>query len=312
MNLSYINQIVFRVYVVALLSMFSQSVFAQTLEPRRWSHLPVGLNVMGIGLATSSGNIGFDPVLLIENATYDLNASGLSYVHAFNLAGKTARIDVVAPLVKGRWEGLVNGVDTVVRRQGLADPWLRFSVNLYGAPALKGKEFAHYRASNPTNTTIGAGVSIIAPLGEYSSERLINLGNNRWVVRPQLGVLHQRQKWQFELTGSVFLYQTNKDFWKGTVREQDPLWFLQSHVIHTFNPKWWASASLGFAHGGRSTVNGAPKGDDSRTSFMAASVGFNINRAQGLKLSYLRSRTNISLGGDTDTFSVAWSLRWAN
>ena len=287
------------------------SAQAQDLEPRRWSHLPVGLNVMGVGLASSSGDILFDPVLLIKDASYSFTATGLSYVRAFDLFGKTGRVDVVAPVIKGRWKGILNGEEAVANRQGLSDPWVRFSVNLYGAPALKGKEFMQYRAKNQTNTTIGAGFSIVVPLGEYSQERLINLGNNRWVVRPQLGILHQRTHWQFEVTGSVFLYQTNNEFWKGSVRKQDPLWFIQSHAIYNINPRWWTSLSLGYVHGGRSTVNGTPKLDDSRTSFMAASLGFNINRSQGLKISYLRSRTNTSLGKDTDTFSVGWSFRWA-
>jgi hypothetical protein len=42
---------------------------AQDLEPRRWSHLPTGLNVIGIGTGWTDGDILFDPVLLIEDAT---------------------------------------------------------------------------------------------------------------------------------------------------------------------------------------------------------------------------------------------------
>lgn len=296
--------------LTALFLFLANPVQAQDLEPRRWTHLPVGLNVLGAGLASSSGNILFDPALLIEDADYDLSIAGLSYVRAFDLFGKTARVDVVAPFVKGRWEGLVDGVDTTVRRKGLADPWVRFSVNLYGGPALKSKDYMQYRSEKQVHTTVGAGISVIVPVGQYSQEFLINLGNNRWVIRPQLGVLHQRKKWQFEVTGSVFLYQTNKEFWKETVREQAPLWFVQSHIIYNLNPKWWTSLSMGFAHGGRSTINNAAKLDDARTSFMALGLGFNINRSQGLKVAYLRSRSNTSLGRDTDTFSLGWSYRW--
>jgi len=290
----------------------SGSLLAQDLEPRRWSHLPVGLNVMSLTLADSTGDIEFDPVLRIEDATYDLSIAALSYIRAFDLFGKTARLDFVAPWTKGRWEGLVDGVDTAVRRQGMADPWMRFSVNLYGAPALQGREYLQYLSERPSNTTIGAGLTVIAPLGEYNMERLINLGNNRWVFRPQLGVLHQREKWQFELTGSVFLYQTNSEFWRGSVREQDPLWFLQSHVIYTVSQRTWASLSYGFAYGGRSTVNGQSKDDASRSALMAVSMGYNINRSQGLKFTYLRTRTHTSQGNDSDTLSLGWSFRWSD
>jgi hypothetical protein len=38
---------------------------------------------------------------------------------------------------------------------------------------------------------------------KYDSNLLINPGQNRWIVRPQLGVLHQQHQCWFELTRSV-------------------------------------------------------------------------------------------------------------
>lgn len=285
---------------------------AQDLEPRRWAHLPDGINVLGVGMAGLSGDILFDPVLNIEDASFDIYSLGLGYVRSFGLGGKTARIDVVAPLAMGRWEGLLDGVQTSVRRKGLVDPWVRFSINLYGAPALKGEEYKQYRARHQTYTTVGAAISVYMPLGQYSQEYLINLGKNRWTFRPQLGVLHQRDKWQFELTTSVFLHGNNNEFWKDTRLKQDPTWFVQSHAIYSFNQTWWGSISAGFVHGGRSHINGNPKSDDSRTSLMALSFGTSISRNQSLKFTYLRTRTNISVGIDSDNFLLGWSYRWFN
>ncbi len=286
-------------------------VLAQDLEPRRWTHLPVGLNVIGVGLGSQSGDILLDPVLLAEDVTFDLYAMGMSYVHSFRLAGKTARIDVVAPYASGRWEGLVDGVYTSVRRRGLADARVRFSVNLYGAPALKGKEYQEYRSRNQSHTTIGTAIAISMPTGDYNNRWLINLGSNRWIFRPQLGVLHQRKSWQFELTGSVLLFGDNNDFWNGTERQQDPLWFLQGHAIYSFKPGLWASLSAGFAHGGRSTISDVPKLDDYRTPYMAVSLGTSVGKKQSLKFSYIRIRTNTSLGTNRDIFALGWSYRWA-
>jgi len=198
-----------------------------------------------------------------------------------------------------------------VRRRGLADARIRFSVNLYGAPALKGKEFQEYRARNPSNTTIGVAVAISIPTGDYNNQWLINLGSNRWIFGPQLGVLHQRKNWQFELTGSVLLFGDNDDFWEGTERKQDPLWFLQGHAIYSFKPGLWASLSVGFAHGGQNTINDVPKLDDYRTPYMALSLGTSVGKKQSLKFAYIRARTNTSLGTDTDIFALGWSYRWA-
>jgi hypothetical protein len=283
---------------------------AQDLEPRRWSHLPTGLNVLGVATGWTDGDIAFDPVLLIEEGTFDLWVAGVGYARSFELFGKSARFDFNAPYARGRWEGLVDGVDTVVRRQGFMDPTMRFSINLYGAPPLRGKEYIQYRREHPVETTIGVAVAVVLPFGDYNDQKLINLGNNRFTVRPQLGVLHQHNKWQFELTGSVFLHQDNDEFWGGNELKQDPLLFTQGHIIYSFKSGWWASASVGYAYGGESHINGVPKSDDRRTLYTALSLGVPINAHQSLKFSYFTSDTHISVGSNFDALIAAWSINW--
>ena len=243
-------------FLVLWQALFCEATCAQDLEPRRWSHLPTNLNILGVAAGWTEGDILFDPVLLIEDATFDVYVTGLGYVRTFELFGKSARVDVNVPYASGRWEGLLDGAYASVRRRGFMDPRLRFSMNLYGAPALSGKEYVQYRREHPIDTTIGIGLQVQLPLGDYNNQKLINLGHNRFYVRPQLGVLHQHNKWQFELTGSVFLYQKNDEFWNGNELKQKPLWFLQGHVIYTFKPGWWASVSGGYAYGGHSDING--------------------------------------------------------
>ncbi len=283
---------------------------AQDLEPRRWSHLPMGLNVLGVGIGWKNSDILFDPVLRIEDATSDVEATAVKYVRTFRFLGKSGRVDFAVPYATGRWEGLVNGEDTVVRRRGFSDPSVRFAVNLVGAPPLKGKAFAQFKRENPVTTTVGAAVEITFPLGDYNELKLINLGSNRIEIRPQLGVLHQRNKWQFELTGSLFLYQKNDSFWNGNELKQDPLWFLQGHVIYEIKPGWWTSFSGGYAYGGRSHVNSVPKLDDRRTNYFAISLGVPINARQGLKFTFLTSQTNIPIGSDSNALLAAWSINW--
>ncbi len=284
-------------------------VWAQDLEPRRWSHLPTGLNVIGVGTGWTDGDILFDPVLLIEEVTYDVYPLGLGYVRTFELFGKSSRVDLVVPYASGRWRGLVDGEFTEVQRRGFVDPRVRFSMNLWGAPALTGKEYVQYKREHPVTTTIGVGLQIRVPLGEYTSERLINLGGNRWVVRPQLGVLHQHHKWQFELTGSVFLHQTNNEFWKGTELRQDPVWFMQGHAIYAFKPRWWASVSGGYAYGGNAYVDDVLK-LNVRARYIALSLGVPISAHQSLKFVYFTKNTHVSSGSNTDALLVAWSINW--
>lgn len=295
---------------LALLSLPADPVSAQDLEPRRWSHLPNDLNVFGAGLGLTDGDISFDPVLLIEDATFELGTLGTSYVRTFDWLGKSARLDVSVPYGYGRWEGLVDGVDTSVRRHGAMDPRVRLSMNLWGAPPLSGEAFVNYRQQHPVTTTVGVAVQVILPLGEYRGDRLINLGGNRTVIRPQLGVLHQRGPWQFEVTGSVSFYEDNDEFYGGTVLEQDPLGFLQGHIIRSFAKGRWASASAGYSHGGEGTVNGVAKNNSERTRFWALSAGMPLTRQQSVKLTWVNATTNIPLGADSDSLVLGWSVSW--
>ena len=126
---------------------------AQDLEPRRWSHLPTGISVIGAGYGYTEEDIFVDPVLRLEEFKSKLHMMVLSYVRSFDFFGKSARMDVVLPYAMGRWEGILDGEHASTRRHGFADPRFRFSVNLYGAPALGAKEFARYRMEHQTNRT---------------------------------------------------------------------------------------------------------------------------------------------------------------
>lgn len=285
-------------------------VLAQDLEPRRWTHLPIGTNVTGLTYAYTEGKLTLDPVLQIEDATVDSHTLVAAYSHSFDCFSKTGRLDVLVPYQDSTWTGLLAGAPATRQRTGLSDPWLRLSVDLVGAPALKGEEFQRYRAAHPVDTIVGAALAVGLPLGDYQAERLLNLGQNRFTFRPQVGVVHTRGSWSYELTTSVFLFTANDEFFGGTERTQDPLYEAQSHVIHTFPNRWWASAGAGYSRGGASEIDGDSK-DDTRSSLLSGlSVGLPVGKTQSLKLVYLRSDTLVDVGSDTDGFFLAWSIRF--
>jgi hypothetical protein len=296
-----------KVTVLLFLLCGLNSAGAQDLEPRRWSQMPTGLNFLGIGYGYIDGDIFFDPVLLIEEATFDMHAIALGYVRSFGLFGQSARVDFTLPYRAGRWQGTVDDEFVHFRRRGLGDARMRFSTLLYGGSAESMEEFVK---SERSKTVIGVAVAVTMPTGEYSKDRLINHGSNRWIIRPQLGVTHNRGKWTSELTGSVFIYTNNNEFWKNTQLETDPLLALQAHVIYTFQPGLWASVSTGYGWGGESTVNGDAKNNPSGNWLTALSVGIPIDRKQGVKVSLLTGRSQKQTGADIDSLIFAYSLQF--
>jgi hypothetical protein len=283
---------------------------AQELEPRRWSHLPTGKNFAGGGYVYTKADIFFDPVLRAENVEMEMDTWAVQYIRTLELFQKSARIDVAQAYQEGRWTGLVDGVPTSIKRSGLSDSVLRFAINLYGAPPLEGKEFAVYRSKVDVETIIGTALVVHLPTGDYMDDKLINLGTNRYTFRPQLGLVHNRGKWSMELTGEVLLYTDNNDFFNGNKLEQDPYYTIQTHLVYTFFPGLWTAASAGYGYGGKSTVSGVEKNDLRENLAWALSFGFPITRQLGVKVIYLATRSQESIGQDTDSIGVGFAVFW--
>jgi len=296
--------------LIQLFALCAFPCFAEELEPRRWAHLPINTNFIGSGYAYTEADIGFDPVLKIEDVELELHTWLAKYIRSFALFEKTARIGVIQAYQEGTWTGLLDGVPEKVKRSGWTDTFVRFAVNLYGAPPLQGKEYAKYRAEKKVETIVGAGFSVQLPTGDYMDDKLINLGTNRFTFRPQVGAVHTRGKWSLETTGTVALYSDNDDFYNGKKFEKDPLYTLNSHLIYTFRPGIWASASGGYDYGGRSTIDGVEKDDRKQNLAWAFSFGFPVNRHLGVKLAYIGTRTQESTGIDSDSFVIGASAFW--
>jgi hypothetical protein len=309
-SLNFVNNFVRVCFLVQLFFMVASPCLAEELEPRRWAHLPIDTNFFGSGYAYTEADIGFDPVLKIEDVDMEMDTWVAKYIRSFSLFEKTARVSVLQAYQEGNWSGLLDGTSKKIKRSGLTDTRVRFAINLYGTPPLKGKEYAEYRAKTQVETIVGAGLSVQLPTGDYMDDKLINLGTNRFTFRPQLGVVHTRGKWSTEATGIVALHSDNTDFYNGKKLEQDPLYSIHSHLIYTFRPGIWASASAGYNYGGKSTVDGTKKDDLKQNLAWALGFGFPVSRHLGLKIAYVGTRTQESTGFDSDSFVVGFAAFW--
>lgn len=297
------------VVILAVLACAAE-LSAQELEPRRWGHLPLGSNFAGLGYIHTEGEISLDPVLRLTDVEVVLDTVALKYIRTFELFGKSARFDLVQAYQDGEWTGLLNDVPASAQRSGFTDTALRFAINLYGAPPLEGAEFAKYRAGLESDTIIGAGLIVTLPTGEYFSDKLINLGENRYSIRPQLGVVQECGKWSFEFTGATWFFTENHDFFGGKKLEQDPLFTLQGHIVHTFRPGLWLGASLGYDFGGQSAIDGDKKDDSREVLSWGLTCGVPVSRSVGLKFGYIDNHTLRQTGSDLGHFVAAVSVMW--
>ena len=163
---------------------------------------------------------------------------------------------------------------------GFGDPRFRFSVNLFGAPALSVKEFANYQQ----DLIIGVSLQVSAPLGQYDNSKLLNLGNNRWSFRPELGISKAWGPWTVEVAPSVTFFTDNTDFFNGSTFAQAPIYLVQGHIIYNFKSGAWMSLDGTYFTGGRTTLNGV-RGDNEQANTRAGlTVALPVDRYNSIKL----------------------------
>jgi len=289
----------------ALLASTATTSPAQVLEPRLYRNAPVGLNAVAFGYSFSRGSLAFDPALPIEDAGGNGSVVPLAYVRTIGLFNRSGKIEVVVPVAWGHYEGFLEGEFRTRNLGGIADPSFRLSVNLLGAPALDAKDYGTYQQK----TILGASIQVRPPLGTYDPDKLLNLGTNRWMFRPELGLSHQWRKWFFELAATTWLFTENNDFFGGQTLEQQRLSAIKGSVIRGFKPGLWAALSFGYGTGGKSIVEGIPRNTYQKNWRFGLSVSVPVRPGQAIRFfgfSGVRQR----VGNDSDVFGALYQITW--
>ncbi|MGH8069303.1 MAG: transporter [Candidatus Entotheonellia bacterium] len=277
----------------------------QDLEPRTYSNIPVGLNFLIAGYGYSAGGVVTDPSFPLEDGDVQIHSTVLAYAHAVDVWGTSGKFDVVLPFAWASGTATFRGQPRAREVSGLADPRFRFSVNLYGAPALSLQEFADYKQ----DLIIGASLQVSAPLGQYDSSKLLNIGTNRWSIKPEVGVSKALGPLTLELAAGVTFYTKNDDFLSGMTLEQDPIYSVQGHLIYNFGAGVWGALDATYYTGGRTTVDGV-KGDNlQENTRLGVTLALPVNRHNSIKL-YGSTGVFARTGSNFNTGGIAWQFRW--
>jgi len=279
----------------------------QEMEPRSYANTPVGLNFLIAGYGYAEGKIAFDPTLPIVDAQFRSSTEALAYVRTFDFFGKSAKFDVIVPYSSFSGQALVGGETRVREIAGLGDPRFRVSMNFFGAPALTMKEFASYRQ----DLIIGASVQVLVPLGQYDNSKLINLGNNRWSVRAELGLSKAIGPWTIEVAPSILYFTDNTDFNYGRTLSQAPLYIVQGHLLYNFPSGVWLGLNGLYYSGGRTALDGLNSDNLQTNTRVGLTLAVPINRHNSVKFT---ASTDVSTrtGSEFSLYGVAWQYRWGD
>lgn len=282
-----------RFFWLCALALLAQQVNAQEIEARIYSNAPIGLNFATGGIAQA------------KTGSYKLTTEALSLTHVLDVAGQSGRLSLLLPFAELSGTGNVGGQTMNASSEGMSDPVLKASVNLYGAPALSLEEFKDYRQ----DLIIGASLAASIPWGKYNSDQMINVGANRWFIQPGVGASQAIGPWRFELAGMATIYTNNKSFMGNNTLSQSPVYSTQTHAIYYFANTAWISVDATYYTGGQSYVNGTSISGSQENWRYGSTFSYPINKHNSIRLTGSTggySRTNNSY----DLYGISWQYRW--
>ena len=284
-----------------------QSLLAQTLVPKLYANAPIGLNVLFLGYGHSEGAIPEVHYLGVTNPDLKIDSAFLGYVKTFDILGHNAKFDAFLPFATLNGTTQREGIDATRDVRGTGDSKIRLSVNLFGAPALSFQEFASYRQ----DTIVGFSIQATLPTGQYDNLEPVNIGANRWSIKPGIGISKRVSDYTFEFAADVEFYTANNDFYEVVKREQNPIYSTQLNALYTFRRGMWLSIGVTYYWDGEIFVDGVETHNDLSNTRIGATFSFPVDKKNSIKL-FGSSGVNTRYGTDFDSIAIAWQYSWAD
>jgi len=277
---------------------------AQDLDPRRYVNLPIDQNFIAIAYAYSEGDVNVSPSSPLSDASIRVSGPAFVYLRTFGLGGNAGSFDALVPYTCANGSAVFNGERLSRKICGPGDLKLRLSYNFVGAKAVSLREFAN----QPTSVVVGASIQASAPTGQYEDGKLLNIGANRWYIKPEIGFSVPWRKWSFEFATGIRLFTDNEDL-LGVRLEQDPLYNLQAHAIYDLTRRQWVSLDTNYFFGGNTYLDGVPAAARQNNSRLGLTWALALNSKQILKI---LAHTGVigRVANDSDMVTVAWTYRW--
>ncbi len=259
------------------------------------------MNAFALYYGYMSGNVVADPSLPIEDFKITSHNIAAAYVHTFSLAKKLARFQVSLPYTMMDGNLKINGVDTSGSRNGLGDLKLRFGMNLFGSPALDRKDFRKYKQK----TIVGFSVVATIPTGLYYADKRINIGSNRYTIKPEIGISRRFNRIYAEGYLGVWIYGNNTDYMTNKLLKQAPVYTLQAHTSYYFKNQVWIGIDGNWFNGGQTSVNNKSVGELKDNWRVGATLSAPLSKSQSLKFQ-VNAGAFKNAGLNYDIYSVSY------
>jgi hypothetical protein len=150
---------------------------------------------------------------------------------------------------------------------------------------------------------------MMAPLGQYDSAKLVNLGTNRWSFKPEVGVSRSYGPWVIEGMAGVWLFTDNDEFAGSRTRQQDPIVSLQAHFTRRFNRQTWLAADANYYRGGQTTIDGSRNIDFQSNARIGATFSRALTSRHSLRASFSRGAYT-TIGANFTSLAIGYNYAW--
>ena len=271
-------------------------------------------NAVPLIVESVSGNTNpFDPAHIVTpGADFDATLAMPGYARTFSLFDRSAMAAILLPMGRISGDVTVAGKTFNQSANGFGDPMLEFDINLLGPPAQKNiPDTLRYEPG----FSVDLLTDLALPIGQYDSDKPLNLGQNRWYGRLGAPVIWQLGPWipgqrtTLEFLPAVWLFGDNNDY-LGKTMKTDPLFQLDMHLTRDFTEHFWGSLDGAWYYGGKASIDGV-SGEKLNAVGLGLTLGYQINDNLNLTAGY-KSTINDSAPGDLrmDNFMVSLVFGW--
>jgi hypothetical protein len=283
--------------------------------PRAYLPPPVNANVFSFYGMKVSGNSMINSGLVNPNLELDVDLLVAQYTRTVDLFGNYASFTVVQPYgelqSKVKFD-VLDQLNSTTESKGLGDTQLLFSFGLYNLPPLTIQQYKNYK---PTFAA-GALLRLTLPTGEFTDQQAANLGANRYSI--QLGVpmtfgfgdsFLDPNLTTIDFVPSVTFFDDNDDPFNASSTGQKPIYKLESHLTHNFNPGIWTSLDAVYAYGGETDSNGVDQDNRQQSLSAGVTLGVQFSKVLGIKASYGKvvDRNDDGMDGDFMRINITYT-----
>ncbi len=149
---------------------------------------------------------------------------------------------------------------------------------------------------------VGFTPYVTVPLGQYDPKLPLNLGNNRWAFKPEIGIVKGIGPLYLDVIVNDEFYTKNTD--GSTV--QDPLFGAEAHLSYDITKAWFVAADYYYSGGGEKRVAGVSQNDSQSTHTVGVSFFSMVGANNQLMIQW---NTNVSV--KNGVMASTYGARWA-